>query len=103
VTYSSLVTPAALVSAVEDMGFDASLIATAGQEEAVLAVSGMTCGACSGSVESALRAVPGVSAADVSVITGKAQVSTVKCILPILCWRRHPVVVVHVRCCAQHG
>lgn len=79
VTYSSGVTPDALVSAVEDMGFEAHLIATAGREEAVLAVSGMTCGACSGAVESALRAVPGVSAADVSVVTGKAQVRWAWC------------------------
>jgi Cu+-exporting ATPase len=69
-----VLTPDALVTAVEDMGFDAHLLGTAGQEEAVLAVAGMTCSACSSSVESALRAVPGVSAADVSVVTGKAQV-----------------------------
>lgn len=74
-TYSSSqLSPDALVAAVEDMGFEGRLLGTAGQEEAVLAVGGMTCSACSSSVESALRAVPGVSAADVSVVTGKAQV-----------------------------
>lgn len=73
-TFTFPVTPEALVSAVEDMGFEAALIATAGQEAAVLSVGGMTCGACSSAVESALRAVPGVSGADVSVVTGKAQV-----------------------------
>lgn len=74
VTHSSDVAPEALVAAVQGVGYEAHVIATAGQEEAVLAVSGMNCGACSGSVESALRAVPGVSAADVSAITNKAQV-----------------------------
>lgn len=73
-THSVDVSPDTLVEAVEDMGFEARLISTAGQEAAVLAVGGMTCGACSSSVESALTAVPGVSAADVSVVTGKAQV-----------------------------
>lgn len=73
-TFTFPVIPEALVSAVEDMGFEAQLIATGGQEAAVLSVGGMTCGACSSAVESALRAVPGVSAADVSVVTGKAQV-----------------------------
>ncbi|KAL6748480.1 putative copper-transporting ATPase 3-like protein [Haematococcus lacustris] len=39
-----------------------------------LAVQGMTCGACSGAVERALMAVPGVSAASVALTIGEAQV-----------------------------
>jgi copper chaperone CopZ len=74
VTHSSQVVPEALVAKVEELGFDAELISTAGQEGAVLAVGGMTCSACVASVEAALRAVPGVSGADVSLVTGKAQV-----------------------------
>lgn len=73
-TFSSQQSPESLLSAVQDMGFEASLIATAGQEAALLGVVGMTCGACSGAVEGALRAVPGVSAAEVSALTGRAQV-----------------------------
>jgi Cu+-exporting ATPase len=66
--------PQALVDAVNDMGFEGALLSTAGQEGAVLGVSGMTCGACSAAVERALRALPGVTGADVNAVTGRAQV-----------------------------
>src|SRR5438445_519530 len=47
--------------------------ATAGQKRD-LAITGMTCASCVVSVESALRSVPGVSAADVNLATERATV-----------------------------
>ncbi|KAJ9512553.1 hypothetical protein QJQ45_018941 [Haematococcus lacustris] len=47
---------------------------TAKLQTVSLAVQGMTCGACSGAVERALMAVPGVSAASVALTIGEAQV-----------------------------
>ncbi len=41
---------------------------------AVLPVAGMTCASCTGRVERALRRVPGVSAAEVNLATGRARV-----------------------------
>lgn len=70
----ALITAQALVDAVEDLGFEPRLISSAGQEAASLAVSGMTCGACSSAVERALGALPGVSSAEVNAVTGRAQV-----------------------------
>ena len=40
-----------------------------------LAVEGMTCASCSGRVERALRALPGVTAATVNLATGRAEVT----------------------------
>ena len=40
----------------------------------LLQVGGMTCGSCSSAVESALRAVPGVQAAAVNLLSGVAEV-----------------------------
>ena len=40
----------------------------------LLRVGGMTCSACSGAVEAALRKLPGVQTAVVSLITGVAEV-----------------------------
>ena len=70
---------AAVVSAVEDAGFDAAVLSAedapapraAAQPPAArltLAVEGMTCGACTAAAERALRAVPGVRAADVALL-----------------------------------
>ena len=46
-----------------------------GTEEVSLSIEGMTCAACVGSVESALRAAPGVTEASVNLTTEKAAVS----------------------------
>ena len=59
---------AALVKAVEDVGYDVP----AGSVE--LAIEGMTCASCVGRVERALRAVPGVTGASVNLATEQATV-----------------------------
>lgn len=59
---------AELVSAVEGAGYGAGL------EKTTLGVTGMTCAACVGRVEKALRKVPGVLRADVNLATEKATV-----------------------------
>lgn len=72
--YPSSITADALAAAVEDLGFDCRIISQAGLESCTLGVLGMTCSACSASVEKALCAVPGVSKASVDALTGKAEV-----------------------------
>jgi Cu+-exporting ATPase len=73
------VADAAVVSAVDDAGFDASLLsaedapppraaAAAPAAQLTLAVEGMTCGACTSAAERALLAVAGVSAAAVTLL-----------------------------------
>jgi copper chaperone CopZ len=99
VDFDPAVTPAeALVAAAEDAGFDASLLEVARApgagggaanggaprrggggggpvpRVARLAVGGMTCAACSGAVERALGAVPGVERAGVALAQGEAEV-----------------------------
>ena len=59
---------AALIKAVEDVGYDVP----AGSVE--LAVEGMTCASCVGRVERALKAVPGVTEANVNLATERATV-----------------------------
>ncbi|MGR3436219.1 MAG: heavy metal translocating P-type ATPase [Shimia sp.] len=59
---------AALVKAVEDVGYDVP----AGSVE--LVVEGMTCASCVGRVERALKAVPGVTEANVNLATERATV-----------------------------
>jgi Cu+-exporting ATPase len=72
--HPSSITAEALVAAVDDLGFEARLISKAGLESCSLGVLGMTCSACSASVEQALCAVPGVSSASVSALAGRAEV-----------------------------
>eukprot|EP00775_Hariotina_reticulata_P005342 gene5342-5579_t len=75
VTYlPSSITAEALAAAVDDLGFEAKVISHAGLESCTLGVLGMTCSACSSAVERALCAVPGVSSASVSALSGRAQV-----------------------------
>lgn len=62
------VTPAALVGAVEDAGYDVP------PERLEFAIGGMTCATCAGRVEHALAAVPGVDRAEVNLATEKATV-----------------------------
>eukprot|EP00882_Tetradesmus_deserticola_P007169 GHRQ01007548.1.p1 GENE.GHRQ01007548.1~~GHRQ01007548.1.p1 ORF type:complete len:744 (+),score=290.70 GHRQ01007548.1:392-2623(+) len=75
-----------LVSAVDDCGFDCKLLSVHNlsdgadpQDErpqiARLGITGMTCAACSGSVERALQALPGVMRVGVSLPTGEAEVA----------------------------
>ena len=68
---------AALLEAVEDAGFGARLLNDgADRTRARLRVEGMLCSSCSGKVEAALRAEPGVREAAVSLVTHKAEVGT---------------------------
>ena len=60
---------AALVGAIEGVGFDVPATT------ATLAIEGMTCAACVGRVERALNAVPGVQAAAVNLATQRATVT----------------------------
>lgn len=62
------VAPAKLVEAVERAGYDVP------HETRELAIIGMTCATCAGRVEKALRAVPGVTVAEVNLATEKAMV-----------------------------
>ncbi|KAG2433084.1 hypothetical protein HYH02_012788 [Chlamydomonas schloesseri] len=71
---SSLVAAEALVEAVEDAGFEATLLSQGGLESLTLAVSGMSVSADTTAVEAALRRVPGVAKAAVSLLTGQAEV-----------------------------
>ena len=88
VTYfDGLLSAEALAAAVEDAGFEASVVEDgklpAGDAPAPppslttlgLAVGGMTCGSCAGSVERALRAVPGVRGVAVNLLQNSAQVT----------------------------
>ena len=57
-----------LAAAVEDAGYGL------GTEQVTLSVGGMTCASCVGHVESALKAVNGVSSASVNLATERATV-----------------------------
>ncbi len=66
---------AQLVEAVEDTGFEASILRQGASSDTVqLRVDGMTCGSCSAAVEKAVRAAPGVLTASVNLIAGTAEV-----------------------------
>ncbi|KAG2435932.1 hypothetical protein HXX76_007127 [Chlamydomonas incerta] len=70
----AVVTAEALVAAVEDAGFEAVLLSQGGLESLTLAVSGMSVSGDATAVEVALRRVPGVAKAAVSLATGQAEV-----------------------------
>jgi P-type Cu+ transporter len=61
--------PKALVEAVRDAGYEASL------EEAPLSIEGITCASCVSHIERALKDVDGVIAANVNLATSKASVT----------------------------
>jgi len=63
-----------IVEAIEDTGFEAKLMGTVDDTLAVLEIKGMTCSACTSSVEKALTEVPGVISVTVNLILGKAEV-----------------------------
>ncbi|KAL4446311.1 hypothetical protein ABPG77_003118 [Micractinium sp. CCAP 211/92] len=71
---SSLSIEQQLVAAVEDCGFEASVIGPAESCQQLLRVGGMTCSSCSSAVETALRGVPGVQEASVNLLAGTAEV-----------------------------
>ncbi|GIL89731.1 hypothetical protein Vretifemale_17508 [Volvox reticuliferus] len=71
---SAVVTAEALLTAVEDAGFEASLLSQGGLETLTLRVCGMTSTASATAVEAALRRVPGVARAGVRLEEGLAEV-----------------------------
>ncbi|WFD36765.1 P-type Cu(+) transporter [Malassezia cuniculi] len=68
----SVWTPEQLATEIEDMGFEATVAAD--DEAAVIRIFGMTCSACTSSVEQALLNVPGVRGASVSLAMQQARV-----------------------------
>ena len=68
------ITEAQLIESIEDCGFDAKALAKVDNNVATLHVSGMSCASCSSAVESALRQLPGVAEAGVSLLTAIAEV-----------------------------
>lgn len=63
------------MEAVEDAGFDGRLLGRGGDTGAVtFHVDGMICSSCSGKIEAALLAQPGVTHAAVNLLTHKAEV-----------------------------
>lgn len=75
----SATSPAAIAAAVEQCGFGAHphapTVAVAASATLTLEVSGMTCGACSSAVQSALTDTPGVLTADVNILTHTAHIT----------------------------
>lgn len=72
VNHSNGLPTADLIAAIEDAGFDATIHDSS--QKVTLKVFGMTCAACSSSIESALAAVPGVIHASVNLSTEEAIV-----------------------------
>ncbi len=70
-----LVSPGALAGAVAEAGYGVA------HETRELKIGGMTCATCSGRVEKALRAVPGVTLAEVNLATEKASVEGISGLL----------------------
>ncbi|EJD34611.1 heavy metal translocatin [Auricularia subglabra TFB-10046 SS5] len=64
-----------LINEVSDIGFDATLIPPARDDEVMLRIYGMTCSACTNSVESALRELPGVTDVAVNLLAGTCRVA----------------------------
>ena len=68
------------MNAINDLGYtarhlDTKSSADAGFDSIVLSVEGMTCSSCVGKVERALKALPGVQTAAVSLTLGQAKIS----------------------------
>ncbi|KAI0046725.1 heavy metal translocatin [Auriscalpium vulgare] len=68
-------TPDKLMSEISDIGFDATLIPKARTDEITLRVYGMTCASCTGTVETELAKLPGISNVAVSLATETAKVT----------------------------
>jgi Cu+-exporting ATPase len=69
-----VVSEKALVAAVDDSGYAAEIVEEAAAGEVLLLVEGMSCASCAGKIEEALRALPGVSGAEVNAATGMTRV-----------------------------
>ncbi|TDQ38627.1 heavy metal translocating P-type ATPase [Thiopseudomonas denitrificans] len=68
VTHDEQQTTAALVNAIEALGFEPQ------GQQAELAIKGMTCASCVGRVEKQIATFPGVINAEVNLATGKARI-----------------------------
>ncbi|MGI6856646.1 heavy metal translocating P-type ATPase [Mesorhizobium sp. 1B3] len=68
VSFAGVPNPQAVIRAIEDAGYEASL------ETVELGIEGMSCASCVGRIEAALKAVPGVTEATVNLATEKASV-----------------------------
>lgn len=73
-------TPASIASEIEDTGFDAAVLEEAEQGAATLSVYGMNTPACAATVESRIRAEPGVLRAEVSLGAQTAHVEFAKAV-----------------------
>ncbi|EJD07313.1 copper P-type ATPase CtaA [Fomitiporia mediterranea MF3/22] len=63
-----------VVEEINDMGFDATLIPPSRTDTITLRIFGMTCSACTNTIETGLSSVPGVSKVAVSLTTETAQI-----------------------------
>ncbi|KAI0716046.1 copper P-type ATPase CtaA [Cerioporus squamosus] len=67
--------PDKIISEISDIGFDATLIPPTRSDTISLRIYGMTCSACTSTVEKELGAVPGVTSVSVSLTTELCQVT----------------------------
>ncbi|KAE9451854.1 hypothetical protein C3L33_16245, partial [Rhododendron williamsianum] len=76
--YPSFVSTETIQEAIEDVGFQATLVEDETNEKSTyvcrIQIKGMTCTTCSTTVESALQAVPGVQKALVALATEEAEI-----------------------------
>ncbi|TDL23943.1 copper P-type ATPase CtaA [Rickenella mellea] len=63
-----------VISEIQDIGFDATLIPPARNDAVTLRVYGMTCSSCTNTVESGLAGVPGINSVSVSLTTETAKI-----------------------------
>lgn len=75
IIHTSAVTPHEIVDAIEGCGFDCQVVSSGGPSiRTTIAVKGMTCAACTGTITETLQKLPGVTKALVSLITEEAVV-----------------------------
>ena len=67
-------TPEKIAEEISDIGFDAFHVPPARIDEVTLRIYGMTCSACTSTIESQLGAMPGVSSVSVSLATETAKI-----------------------------
>ncbi|THH11861.1 hypothetical protein EW145_g371 [Phellinidium pouzarii] len=63
-----------IVEEIGDIGFDATLIPPSRTDSITLRIFGMTCSACTNTVESGLASVPGINSVSVSLATETAKI-----------------------------
>ncbi len=70
----SLINPDKIVDLVDDIGYGAQAVKEVGTGEIDLSVSGMTCAACSSSIENYISSFDGVDSISVNLTTDKAHI-----------------------------